>query len=65
MSSHEAGWEWVDMDEIEYHFSLLDEAEQQAMLASLPAPESEHQSNRMPFDELIASMQLHTTKKGI
>ena len=65
MSGHEAGWEWVDMEEIEYHFSLLDEAEQQAMLASLPAPNSQHQSNRMSFEDLIAELKSHTTKKGI
>lgn len=63
MSNHIAGWEWVDMEEIEYHFSLLDEVEQQAMLASLPTVDK--QSNRMDFDDLIESMQKHTDKKGI
>lgn len=63
MSDQQSGWEWVDMDEIEWHFSLLSEAEQLAMLKQLPP--LERQTNRMSFDELIESMQQHTTKKGL
>lgn len=64
MSNHQqAGWEWASFEEYEYHFNQLDEIEQQAMLKQQRV--EERKSNRMSFEDLIASLKQHTNKQGI
>jgi hypothetical protein len=62
-NQQQAGWEWANFEKYEYHFNQLDEVEQKAMLKQPSF--AERKSNRMSFDDLIASLQQHTNKQGI